>query len=289
MGGVDGHSDYGLVEGNLIYNVGHTASIGHNHTVEIDRSSHTTVRYNVIHDVFKGGISLGGSISVPDSNEDVYGNIIYNVNTSNLTHFGQAPGIYCNDCDTTNIYNNVVWNVGSYVNGDSVIYVGSSDAATIDSVAVFNNIIGPSTGTQRSNLTFGNVTMTNITENNNLFYDSAGLVIKHGASTYTSLASYQAAVTPQESASLNADPLFTNVGAADFTLQAGSPAIDAGANLGSPYNFDLVPGSVWPSSVFTADQGGYGAGWEIGAYVFGAHLGAVLGGSLKVGGSVTIQ
>ena len=37
----------------------------------------------------------------------------------------------------------------------------------------------------------------------------------------------------------NADPRFKNIAGRDFSLQAGSPAIDAGANLGSPYNIDM--------------------------------------------------
>jgi len=38
----------------------------------------------------------------------------------------------------------------------------------------------------------------------------------------------------------NEDPKFRNIAEKDFTLQAGSPAIDAGANLGSPYNIDMT-------------------------------------------------
>ena len=53
----------------------------------------------------------------------------------------------------------------------------------------------------------------------------------------------------------------------DFALQSNSPAIDAGTNLGSPYNQGLNPASTWPNNVSTLDQNGYGD-WEIGAYVF---------------------
>lgn len=53
------------------------------------------------------------------------------------------------------------------------------------------------------------------------------------------------------------NPLFTNPGAGNFTLQAGSPAIDHGVNLGSPYNTDYA-GISRPQ----------GAGWDIGAYEY---------------------
>jgi len=38
----------------------------------------------------------------------------------------------------------------------------------------------------------------------------------------------------------NADPKFKNIEEGDFSLQAESPAIDAGATLGSPYNIDIL-------------------------------------------------
>ena len=67
---------------------------------------------------------------------------------------------------------------------------------------------------------------------------------------------------------MQADPQFVNASAAQFWLQSGSPAIDAGTNLGSPYNIGLLPASSWPNSVLTGDQNSYGTGWEIGAYIF---------------------
>ena len=44
-------------------------------------------------------------------------------------------------------------------------------------------------------------------------------------------------------------PQFVNASAAQFWLRPTSPAINAGINLGSPYNIGLLPGSSWPNSV----------------------------------------
>ena len=68
------------------------------------------------------------------------------------------------------------------------------------------------------------------------------------------------------------DPLFVNQSAGNFVLQPDSPAVDAGTNLGSPYNLGLNPASTWPSNVSTLDQNNYGTGWEIGAYVWAETL-----------------
>ncbi|MCK5269331.1 MAG: discoidin domain-containing protein [Sedimentisphaerales bacterium] len=64
------------------------------------------------------------------------------------------------------------------------------------------------------------------------------------------------------------DPLFVNPAVGNFALQPTSPAMDAGTNLGSPYNLGLSTASIWPNNVSTLDQNNYGTGWEIGAYVF---------------------
>ena len=53
----------------------------------------------------------------------------------------------------------------------------------------------------------------------------------------------------------NVNPLFINSTANDYTLQSGSPAINAGATLGAPYNVDIL-GVSRPQ----------GAAWDIGAY-----------------------
>jgi hypothetical protein len=62
------------------------------------------------------------------------------------------------------------------------------------------------------------------------------------------------------------DPLFTNYSASDFTLQSGSPARGAAANLGASYNTYPVPETTWPNPT-TAIRPSSGA-WDIGTYQF---------------------
>ena len=64
------------------------------------------------------------------------------------------------------------------------------------------------------------------------------------------------------------NPMFTDAENHDFTLQNNSPAIDAGKNLGSPYDSALYAFSEWTDNVILVNQNNYGNGWEIGPYVF---------------------
>ena len=52
------------------------------------------------------------------------------------------------------------------------------------------------------------------------------------------------------------DPKFVSIANNDFHLTSGSPAIDGGANLGSPYDTDK-------------DGNSRGSSWDIGAYEYG--------------------
>lgn len=268
FGGVNGGADYGLIEKNVVYNVGHSDTISHNHTIEIDRSNYIVVRYNRIHDSVKGGISIGGAPGRHVTDGEVYGNIVYDINMSYGSHSGEAPGILIFNGGRITVYNNVVWNIGTSGYSDESLLVDGSSGEILDSIATFNNIIGPSFGRYRRHWQNGaNATYINRTSNNNLFYDPAGLVLYNGMAFYTTLTAYQAVVRPQEGMSLNDDPRFANAAAGDFTLLTSSPAINAGAKLGSPYSWELLPGSLWPGSVATGNEDLYGSGWEIGAYI----------------------
>ena len=67
--------------------------------------------------------------------------------------------------------------------------------------------------------------------NNNIFYRSGGgLKIRYASKVYTTLAAWQAGEPGQAANCTESNPLFTNGDANDFTLQAGSPAIDTASS-----------------------------------------------------------
>lgn len=57
---------------------------------------------------------------------------------------------------------------------------------------------------------------------------------------------------------IEGDPLYTNPGSRDLTLQSSSPCLGEGDNtLGAPFNTGLMPSSTWPDGVVTGDRDSY--------------------------------
>jgi hypothetical protein len=61
------------------------------------------------------------------------------------------------------------------------------------------------------------------------------------------------------------NPLFTNYGGSQFSLQSGSPAIGIGTNLGSTYDQYPVSAATWPNPQLGTRSGA----WDLGAYSSG--------------------
>jgi uncharacterized repeat protein (TIGR02543 family) len=101
----------------------------------------------------------------------------------------------------------------------------------------------------------------------NLFYNNSRFGFISGGQTFPTLSDWKTwSGLDQNSSAQN--PLFTDAANYDFTLQSGSPAIDAGANIGSPYDLIVDPSSSWTENVSLVNQGNYGTGWEIGVFAF---------------------
>lgn len=93
----------------------------------------------------------------------------------------------------------------------------------------------------------------------NIFYTSGGAMTEDHNLVFRTGSSYSAS-DYNSTDILNKDPLFTNVGAYNFTLTAGSPAINTGANLSSVGVTTDLTGAARP----------VGAGYDMGAYEYGA-------------------
>jgi hypothetical protein len=139
-----------------------------------------------------------------------------------------------------NIYQNVVRdiNVGCIVLWDEIRENRGGTDGTLTNVRIFNNVLY---NCARSRAGYGpgvglDISTVDARIHNNIIA-LAGESIADNGSTGTLLSHnlFFQAGDPVGEGSVNADPLFANPPGGDFSLQAGSPAIDAGTDVGLPF------------------------------------------------------
>lgn len=172
----------------------------------------------------------------PIRNNIVRNNRIHD-NAKNGTGKGNGIGLYSGA--NHEAYNNVIW--GTNNSGITINY-GAQNAK------VYNNTVYNNVGTQsieHYGIYNGAESSGAIIRNNIVFRHSDGEIVNAGSGATVSN-------------NLTTDPMFANASNLDFRLQAGSPAIDAGATL--PEVTRDADGNARP-------QGG---AYDIGAYEYGA-------------------
>ena len=92
--------------------------------------------------------------------------------------------------------------------------------------------------------------------NNNIFRSDA--YFNYNGSIYDALATYSDGES-LDGSSKAADPLLANAAGGNFNIKTGSPAINAGLDLGDAYTYDFNG---------YRNQDFYGSGWEIGALIY---------------------
>ena len=200
-----------------------------------------TVRYNNVRNTALGGISLGGA-----ENSSIHYNIVTDCGQDDGGGGAYYAGIsMVGNSDTITVYNNVIYNIHNEGSGEALgLFVDDSTNVTLK-----NNIVH--TIGRWFIMWFGTYTGGVATNN---YYFTSGKANKYfwNGTDYTTLAAYQAA-SSLDSNSVEADPLMTNPGADDFTLQATSPCINGGTSVGLTTDY---AGNRVPS----------GGGVDIGAY-----------------------
>jgi hypothetical protein len=190
---------------------------------------------------------------------------------------GDGEGISMhNDCNYTDCYDNVIY--------DCTSGITIEDGAT--SVVVRNNLIYDlHTTVQDPNATSSNMgaihvvqgngvdiwnntvhnapvnslifitSLTDVVIQNNIFND-CGSIHNEGMSgkTVDHNCWYNCTETISGTGDVTSDPLFTNEGADDYTLSASSPCIDAGTDVGLPYNGSAPDMGSFETSIQVSDS-----------------------------------
>lgn len=182
--------------------------------------------------------------------------LIYN----NVLVDNRRRGIYLSASNNTRVYNNTI--VGTKNRAGIELGGMPRGSATLMNNAVYNNII--SDGTSEYDLYImpdNGSTITGNTSDYNDIYRASGSIDLWSGSSYYDLASWCSA-TGLDTHSISADPEFVSAAGApgsatSYEVDAGSPVIDAGFDLGSAVPDDYL-GVTRPS----------GSAYDIGAFEY---------------------
>lgn len=253
-----------LITGCIVYQAGRNG-------IQVSAGSYNIIENCDVHDIRNNGISIRGSSSrtcqgniirnnvvyqspsawtgingivvtddavYPIRDTKVYGNLIYNVSNIGMMLYGMAN-------TNVEVYNNTVYNAHRcYV----LVNMGSS------SVTLMNNIGMTTWYGWHPIFSLENTSVTNKTVDYNLWFkvNSDPSTVQNGYTPYTSIGAWRSA-TGLDAHSIIADPRFVNAWGKDFRIQATSPAVNAGTNVG--LSKDLVGVSI-PQGP-TPDMGAY--------------------------------
>jgi hypothetical protein len=225
-----------LIDRCQVYETGsHGISIGDSEETRYTLDN-ITIRDSVIHD----------SDTIYDHSGTWHANIRIHLHASNVTilrnelYAASCYGLYMSSelAGPVYIYNNTVYGQGLDVTTEAQVMFYDSHSLD-DNVAANiyykNNIVYVTKNGPKA-LYVGDAFEPWLRADNNMYYSSSATEsIRREGRTYRTFAAYQAAGY-EPHAVVSEDPEMNHPAHADFTLRAGSPAIDAGVDIGEPYS-----------------------------------------------------
>jgi parallel beta-helix repeat protein len=225
----------GIIGGNEFINLtvhrGGTSDFDHGFYIQ---SPNNLIDRCNIYDIPGAGIQIYNGYGLSPNDNVVRNNIIHDGRSTGAGQRGW--GILAGGGTGNKLYNNVVYNIRNSSDGSAGIYLYAGAKTE-----VYNNTVY---GSKRYGIAVEASTSGATVTNNISASNASGNYRDSGVGTKSSNNLF------------NSNPLFVNPSAGNFALQAGSPAINAGATL--PLVATDVNGGVRP-------QGAY----DIGAYEFG--------------------
>jgi hypothetical protein len=219
-------------------------------------------RHNLFHDIGGWGIlAYDSAYGNHPTNVTMYNNIVFNAGQ----HLSSGGGLEAQGSGAL-IYNNTIFNVRSGIR--------------VSNATVKNNIVyqWQYFGIGNTSSMSGGAIQYNIVHHDDVYQDGTNNSIWNTGSA-----------TVSNNTTGIGDPKFSNAEDSDYChdggagsifancnsvswegliLDSNSNAIDAGTNLGSSHDDAFITdGLTWPPAM--ADQDDYGAGWEIGAFLYG--------------------
>ena len=198
-----------------------------------DQGDGLVIRYNVFEDVLGAAVSLYGDGGTPTyKNIEIYGNIFsqpehngiaetsYSQRAITFNHNHIAPAVF----ENVKVNNNLFYHYLTYGIGikDNVELRGNWEIK--NNIFLDNGVAMYIQG--RRNVSY-------IDTSNNIFYETGDdNVLSYGNTVYRNLSEWQSEFPGSEANSMQADPMIADPQNSDYTLLPGSPAIDAGTDVG---------------------------------------------------------
>jgi len=198
-------------------------------------SHHIEILDNEIH----GGISAGHGVYNEGRDNIIQGNEIYEIGGFGIHNYSSVPG---NTPDDNTIIENTVYNCGTVRVTAAGILVGIGSGNHCYNNVSYNNLGANLDGGVGISITGDGAQIYNNTVYGNSWYgieavasDTASIKNNIAYNNFQNTEFTGATGLTQSNNLVGINPLFTNAGAGDFTLQAGSPAINYGVYVGLPF------------------------------------------------------
>lgn len=221
-------SHHNIIEDNICYKCG--LGIGGRSGITIwQAGGGNIVRRNVCHSNKQPDENWADGNGIIVDLTDATGNEIYN----NICYGNDGSGIAITESSNVKVYNNVLYN-----NGKGVLSKTNRCGITVWSgTGKGNNIIKNNImmNNYRAELAVqGGAENLSHNINYNAYYRTSGKVVEWGLQTHYTLQEFKYN-TSHGNNSIEQNPRFVDVFNKDFHLQGNSPCIDAGTNMGLPY------------------------------------------------------
>lgn len=221
-------SHHNIIEDNICYRCG--LGVGGRSGISIwQAGGGNIVRRNVCYENKQPDENWADGNGIIVDLTDATGNEIYN----NICYGNDGSGIAITESSNVKVYNNVLYDNGkgelSKTNRCGItVWSGTGKGNNI----IKNNIM---MNNYRAELAVqGGAEKLSHNINYNAYYRTSGKVIEWGLGTYYTLQEFKYN-TSHGNNSIEQDPRFVDVFNKDFHLQGNSPCIDAGTDMGLPY------------------------------------------------------
>jgi hypothetical protein len=172
--------------------------------------------------------------SITDTLANVYTAIIYGADhlIKNTLFVGDNRGVYLENVGGTDFWNNTLY----APNGTAFIAILNIAGTSNSGLDIRNNIIATGS-TGNLCIAVANGGTVGVTADYNLYYTPSGVGGNRWswAGVNSTYANWKTNSSQDANSPTPADPLFTSIAGGDYTLQAGSPAINEGVDVGLYY------------------------------------------------------